>query len=47
MLGDVALEELSLAHLEDLRTTMRKRGLSEKTIRNRDRRFVPGDGARC
>ena len=34
VLGDVALEELALAHLEDLRTTMRKRGLSEKTIRN-------------
>ena len=34
VLGDVALDELSLAHLEDLRTTMRKRGLSEKTIRN-------------
>lgn len=34
VLGDVALEDLSLAHLEDLRTTMRKRGLSEKTIRN-------------
>jgi integrase len=34
VLGDVALEELSLAHLEDLRNVMRKRGLSEKTIRN-------------
>ncbi len=34
VLGDVALEDLSLAHLEDLRATMRKRGLSEKTIRN-------------
>jgi hypothetical protein len=34
VLGDVALEELSLAHLEDLRTTMRKHGLSDKTIRN-------------
>jgi integrase len=34
LLGEVALEELSLAHLEDLRTEMRKRGLSEKTIRN-------------
>jgi integrase len=32
--GDVALEDLSLSHLEDLRVTMRKRGLSEKTIRN-------------
>jgi integrase len=34
VLGDVALEELSLAHLEDLRGTLRKRGLAEKTIRN-------------
>ncbi len=34
VLGDVTLEDLTLAHLEDLRTTMRKRGLSEKTIRN-------------
>ena len=34
LLGEVALEDLSLAHLEDLRTQMRKRGLSEKTIRN-------------
>lgn len=33
-LGDVELEDLSLAHLEDLRVTMRKGGLSEKTIRN-------------
>jgi integrase len=33
-LGEVALEDLSLAHLEDLRNTMRQRGLSEKTIRN-------------
>jgi hypothetical protein len=33
-LGDVTLENLSLAHLEDLRVTLRKRGLSEKTIRN-------------
>jgi integrase len=32
--GEVALELLSLAHIEDLRVTMRKRGLSEKTIRN-------------
>jgi integrase len=31
-LGKLALEDLSLAHLEDLRVTMR--GLSEKTIRN-------------
>jgi integrase len=34
LLGDVELEDLSLAHLEDLRTTLRKRELSEKTIRN-------------
>jgi integrase len=34
VLGDVTLEDLTLAHLEDLRTTMRKRELSEKTIRN-------------
>jgi len=34
VLGDVTLEDLTLALLEDLRTTMRKRGLSEKTIRN-------------
>jgi integrase len=34
VLGDVPLADLSLAHLEDLRTTLRKRGLSEKTIRN-------------
>ncbi|HUO04315.1 MAG TPA: DUF3596 domain-containing protein [Candidatus Binataceae bacterium] len=34
VLGDTALSDLSLAHLEDLRTTMRKRGSSEKTIRN-------------
>ncbi len=34
VLGNVTLEDLTLAHLEDLRTTMRKRGLSEKTIRN-------------
>ena len=35
VLVDVALvEELSLAHLEDLRGTLRKRGLAEKTIRN-------------
>ncbi|HVN63117.1 MAG TPA: tyrosine-type recombinase/integrase, partial [Candidatus Binataceae bacterium] len=33
-LGDTALEDLSLAHLEDLRGALRKRGLSEKTIRN-------------
>ena len=34
VLGEVELEDLSLAHLEDLRNTMRKRELSEKTIRN-------------
>ncbi len=34
VLGDTALEGLVLAHLEDLRTTLRKRKLSEKTIRN-------------
>ena len=34
VLGDVELEDLALVHLEDLRTTMRKRELSEKTIRN-------------
>ncbi len=34
LLGDTALEDLSLAHLEDLRGALRKRGLSEKTIRN-------------
>ena len=33
-LGDVALSELSLAHLEDLRSSLRQRSLSEKTIRN-------------
>ena len=33
-LGDVPLPDLSLAHLEDLRVTMRKGALSEKTIRN-------------
>jgi integrase len=33
-LGDVPLPDLSLAHLEDLRMTMRKGALSEKTIRN-------------
>ena len=33
-LGEVLLDQLSLPHLEDLRMTMRKRGLSEKTIRN-------------
>jgi len=33
-LGEVALAELSLAHLEDLRTILRQRKLSEKTIRN-------------
>jgi Arm DNA-binding domain/Phage integrase, N-terminal SAM-like domain len=32
--GEAALEDLSLAHIEDLRVTMRDRGLSEKTIRN-------------
>ena len=32
--GDVLLSDLSLAHLEDLRTSLRTRGLSEKTIRN-------------
>jgi integrase len=32
--GDVLLRDLSLAHLEDLRTSLRTRGLSEKTIRN-------------
>ena len=34
VLGEAALEDLSVAHLEDLRMTMRKRGRSEKTIRN-------------
>jgi integrase len=34
LLGEVELQDLSLAHLEDLRNTMRKRGLAEKTIRN-------------
>jgi integrase len=34
VLGDVALDELCLAHLEDLRNTLRERKLSEKTIRN-------------
>lgn len=34
VLGDTPLAALSLAHLEDLRTNLRKRGLSEKTIRN-------------
>ena len=34
VLGEVELEDLSLAHLEDLRNTMRKQELSEKTIRN-------------
>ncbi len=33
-LGDVPLRELSLAHLEDLRSSLRQRNLSEKTIRN-------------
>lgn len=33
-LGETDLEELSLAHIEDLRSTLRKRKLSEKTIRN-------------
>ena len=32
--GDVLLSDLSLAHLEDLRTSLRTRGLSEKTTRN-------------
>src|SRR5216684_3167789 len=34
VLGEVALADMSLAHLEDLRNGMRGRGLSEKTIRN-------------
>lgn len=34
LLGNVALKDLSLEHLEDLRVTMRKGRLSEKTIRN-------------
>jgi integrase len=34
LLGEVELQDLSLVHLEDLRNTMRKRSLSEKTIRN-------------
>jgi integrase len=34
LLAEVELQDLSLAHLEDLRNTMRKRGLAEKTIRN-------------
>ena len=34
VLGDVPLDQLSLAHLEDLRQTLRGRKLSEKTIRN-------------
>ncbi len=33
-LGDVAVSELSLTHLEDLRSSLRQRNLSEKTIRN-------------
>jgi integrase len=33
-LGDMTLSELNLAHLEDLRSKLRGRGLSEKTIRN-------------
>ncbi len=33
-LGDVPLRELSLTHLEDLRSSLRQRNLSEKTIRN-------------
>lgn len=33
-LGEVPLCKLSLAHLEDLRSSLRKRDLSEKTIRN-------------
>src|SRR5207302_2015313 len=34
VLGDTALDALSLPHLEDLRLTLRKRGLAEKSIRN-------------
>jgi len=34
LLGEVELEDLSLAHLEDLRNSLRDRKLSEKTIRN-------------
>jgi hypothetical protein len=30
VLGDVTLEDLTLAHLEDLRPTMRKRGFPRK-----------------
>ncbi len=33
-LGDVRLDELSLGHLEDLRSALRKRELSDKSIRN-------------
>jgi len=33
-LGDLPLSALTLAHLEDLRSQLRGRGLSEKTIRN-------------
>jgi len=33
-LGDLPLSALTLAHLEDLRSKLRARGLSEKTIRN-------------
>lgn len=33
-LGDVLMAELSLGHLEDLRTALRKRELSDKSIRN-------------
>lgn len=34
VLGDVLFEGLSLAHLEELRTKLRQRPVSEKTIRN-------------
>jgi integrase len=34
VLGDTPLDELALPHLEDLRLTLRKRGLAEKSIRN-------------
>ncbi len=34
VLGNVPLDELSLAHLEELRTKLRQRPVSEKTIRN-------------
>ncbi len=45
---DVILVELSIEHLEDLKTRLlTERGLSLKTVRNVIRRLVARDGPRC